>query len=320
MTLRREPFETEYLDPRRGFDPTRVRGEVRWDPLTGRTARLLPEGTIPPPVRHDLDALAASTRDGCPFCTDAIERATPRFLASQWPEGRIRRGAAVLFPNLVAYANWSSVSVYSPELHLLPLDAITPSLLADNLATQVEFLRATRAQWQSVNANHLPSSGSSIVHPHLQGAASAAPTNAQRMLAELPAAALREYVELEREGERHIGSNAGVDWLASFAPAGVGEVRALGDAAGSPAELEQKTIDELARGVVAVLQTYAELGFESFNFALTGLPLVLRLVARAYFAPTGRSDVMWSERLHEETATDLAPERLAALVRRSASP
>jgi hypothetical protein len=38
---------------------------------------------------------------------------------------------------------------------------------------------------------------------------------------------------------------------------------------------------------------------------------VLRLVGRAYFGPLQRSDAMWSERLHWEAATDLAPEKVA---------
>jgi hypothetical protein len=37
----------------------------------------------------------------------------------------------------------------------------------------------------------------------------------------------------------------------------------------------------------------------------------LRLVGRAYFGPLLRSDAMWSERLHWEAATDLAPEKVA---------
>lgn len=308
MKLRSERFVATFLDPRQEFAAVEVPVEVRFDPLTGRSARLLPEGSIPAPALHDLDELAEQTRATCPFCTDALERETPRF---PWGDGRIRRGEAVLFPNLVPYAPWSSVSVYSPDRHRLALDEITPALLADNLAAQVEFGRAVAQEWFSINANHLPAAGSSIFHPHLQGAASPVPTNAQRELAESPVA---DYLALERNGERHIASRDGVDWFASFAPEGIGEVRAF-----LPA-LDEEHTAELARGVVDVLQVYAELGFESFNLALTGPPWILRLVARAYFGAAERSDVMWSERLHDEVATDLAPERLAALVRQRASP
>ena len=309
MKLRSERFVSTFLDPRQGFEPVEVAVEVRWDPLLGHAARLLPAGSIPPPARHDLDALAAETRASCPFCADALERETPRF---PWGD-RIRRGEAVLFPNLVPYAKWSSVSVYSPDRHRLALDEITQPLLADNLAVQAEFGRRAGEAWFSVNANHLPPSGSSVFHPHLQGAASPVPSTVQRQLADAPVA---EYVALERDGERHIASSGGVDWYASFAPGGIGEVRAFA----LERELDDALADELARGLVVVLQVYAELGFESFNFALTGPPPTLRVVARAYFGPSRRSDVMWSERLHGDVATDLAPERLAALVRRRAAP
>jgi len=62
--------------------------------------------------------------------------------------------------------------------------------------------------------------------------------------------------------------------------------------------------------------------FQSFNLAMYGAAtsepgamLVVRLVARAYFGPLQRSDVMWSERLHAEAATDFNPEQLADLGR-----
>src|ERR671937_979126 len=101
------------------------------------TAELLDEGSLPAPEQQDLEALAERSRPTCPFCAARIESETPRFPPELWPQGRIRCGDAVLFPNLVAYAKWSSVSVYSPDRHLLRLEELTPTLLADNLMTQV---------------------------------------------------------------------------------------------------------------------------------------------------------------------------------------
>lgn len=328
MELRSERYVAELLDPRSGFERVRLPLEIRWDPLTGQSCRLLPEGSIPPPARHDLERLAAETQAACPFCAGALEQQTPCFPPELAPEGRIRCGEAVLFPNLVPYAKWSSVSVYSPERHLLPIDEITPRLLADTLAAQVRFAQAAvacdpGAAWVSINANHLPPSGSSIFHPHLQGAANPVPTTVQRLLAELPAAAVRDYLDLERSsGERHIASTGRAEWLASFAPAGPGEIRGFVPGHACPSELDEALIEELARGVVVALRVYADLGFESFNLAVYGAPagtagytLTVRLVTRAFVGAARRSDVMWSERLHGEAATDLAPERVAALAR-----
>jgi UDPglucose--hexose-1-phosphate uridylyltransferase len=328
VELRREQVVAEFLDPRNGFERASVPLEIRRDPLTGQTCRLLPAGSIPPPAQHDLDRLARETRGGCPFCDTRIERETPLFPPEVWPEGRIRRGEAVLFPNLVPYAKWSSVSVYSPARHLLPIAALSPSLIADNLATQVDFARAVQrhdpsSAWISINANHLPPSGSSIFHPHLQGSANPEPTTMQRLLAAVAPATVNAYVDAEREsGERLIASEGGIDWLAGFAPIGPGEIRAFVDGVTSPAELDETLVGALAGGIAGALRVYDGLGFESFNLALYGAPkktrgyrLNLRLVARAYYGPSRRSDAMWSERLHWEAATDLAPERVAELAR-----
>jgi UDPglucose--hexose-1-phosphate uridylyltransferase len=232
------------------------------------------------------------------------------FPAEVCAAGRIRRGEAVLFPNLVPYAKWSSVSVYSPSRHVLPLTELTPRLIADNIAAQLDFAQAVVAYdpssaWASINANHLPPSGSSIFHPHLQGSANPVASTMQRLLAEAP---VPEYVTAEREGERHIASGPCIDWIASFAPIGPAEIRGF---VASP-ELDE-AVDELAAGISRILHVYADLGYESFNLALTGT--VLRIVARAYYGPLGRSDAMWSERLHWEAATDLTPESVAALAR-----
>lgn len=311
MKLRSERFVATYLDPRQAFAPVELPLEVRWDPLTGQSCRLLPAGSIPPPERHDLQALAERTQPTCLFCSGRLEAETPRFPPEVWEAGRIRCGEAVLFPNLVPYSKWSSVSVYSAERHVIPIDELTPRLLADNLSTQIDFGRAVTkrdpsSSWISVNANHLPPSGSSIFHPHLQGSANPVASTLQRLLADAPVA---EYAAAERDGERHIASGAQVDWIASFAPIGPAEVRGVVSAT----ELDDETVDELAEGISRILGVYAELGYESFNLALSGG--LVRLVARAYYGPLARSDAMWSERLHWEAATDLAPERVAELAR-----
>ena len=325
IRLERETFEAELLDPRCGFEPTRTTIEVRRDPLTGHSARILPAGSFPPPARHDLERLAAETREACPFCAKRIEEQTPRLPPEIWPEGRIRVGEAVLFPNLVPYAKWSSVSVYSAGRHLLSLPELTPELVADNLRAQREFGRAVAARdpgapWISVNANHLAPSGSSIFHPHLQGSAHPLPTTMQRLLRGVFPGDVPAYVQAEREeGSRLVASSQGIDWIASFAPLGPAEICAFVSEVGSPHELKDEQIDQLARGISAVLRVYDELGFQSFNLALYGVPraevLLLRLVARAYFGAAERSDAMWSERLQWEAATDLAPEHVAELAR-----
>jgi UDPglucose--hexose-1-phosphate uridylyltransferase len=323
LGFERETFEAELLDPRRGFEPTRTTVEARRDPLTGHSARILPAGSFPPPARHDLERLAAETREVCPFCAERIEEQTPRLPPEVWPEGRIRVGEAVLFPNLVPYAKWSSVSVYSADRHNIPLSELTPLLVGDNLRAQREFARAVHdhdraSAWIGVNANHLAPAGSSIFHPHLQGTVNPLPTTMQRLLARVDPDDLAAYLAAERQaGERLVASSARIAWLASFAPLGPAEICAFAGGVESFSELTETDLGELARGISAAVRVYDALGFQSFNLAFYSVcdAVLLRLVARAYFGAAERSDAMWSERLQWEAATDLAPERVAELAR-----
>jgi hypothetical protein len=77
-------------------------------------------------------------------------------------------------------------------------------------------------------------------------------------------------------------------------------------------------VAELGHGIATALTFYAELGFTSYNLALYGTggrdaqpDMLLRMVCRANPEPWYRSDVMWLERLHHETAVDLWPEDVA---------
>ncbi|HEX9376606.1 MAG TPA: hypothetical protein VGB19_10260 [Actinomycetota bacterium] len=320
MKLRSRVVEAEILDPGAGFRPARTVVEIRWDPLTGHSSRILPARGLMPPGEADLEALAEESRATCPFCPDRIESRTPKLTPAVAPEGRIRVGRAVLFPNLLPYGAHSSVSVYAPDLHLLRLGDMTPDLVADNLAAQVAWVRAVQAtdpdaRWASVSANHFVPSGSSLFHPHLQGLVDREPTTVQRVLSEVPAGRFAEYLDTERDlGARYVGRIGRVEWLAGFAPVGPAEIRAFVPGAASPAELDERDVRDLGRGIATVLNLYADLGYESFNLAACGVPdrpLDVRIVARSSLRPFYRSDVTSLERLHFEGAVDVSPEDLA---------
>jgi UDPglucose--hexose-1-phosphate uridylyltransferase len=327
MELRREVFHGQMLLPDRDFAPAQTSVEVRWDPLTGHAARLVRSPSpLFPPSGFDLEALAEQTEQSCPFCPDRLERQTPMFPPAVWPEGRIRSGAALGFPNLLPYAQHTAVSVYSPALHFLPLERMTPRLVADNLACQVAFCAAVArhdpaARWASVNANHMLPSGSSLFHPHLQGLAQPVPSTMQRLLAEVPTERFADYLDTERRlGARYLGGSGRVTWLAAFAPLGPYELRAFMPGVAAPAELadERDLVEELGWGIATALGLYAELGFQSFNLAIYGAPagtagyqLNLRMLCRSNLDAPYRSDAALLERLHWEAAVDTTPEALA---------
>jgi len=323
MILRRELLTAEMIEPGTG-EPLRTTIDVRFDPLTGHSSRILPGRGLMPPNDFDLEAFARETQPGCPFCPGRIDRLTPRLTARIHPGGRITHGEAILFPNLHAYSSHSAVSVYSPTLHYLPLGEITQRLLADNLAAQAAFAQAVMAaepqsRWASVNANHMLPSGSSLFHPHMQGIVDSQPTTQQRLLADVPPERFAAYLDAERRsGERFLGDTGRIQWVASFAPIAPAELRAFAPGISSPAELTDDLTGELAHGLALALGAYAEMGFESFNCAVygappgtSGYPLNLRLACRSNLKPFYRSDSTFLERLHWEGAVDVAPEEVA---------
>lgn len=323
MELRRELVTAEMIEPGTGeLIVTPI--EVRFDPVTGHSSRILPDRGLMPINDFDVEAFARENQPGCPFCRERVFELTPTFPDWVYAEGRIARGEAVLFPNLHAYSSHSCVSVYSPQLHYLPLGAITDRLMSDNLATQVEFERVAMAadpgsRWASINANHMLPSGSSLFHPHLQGIVDSQPTTIQRMLVDAPSQRFESYLEAERRaGERYLVDTGRVEWVVSFAPIAPAEVRGFIREVSSPVELDQDLIIELAHGLTLALNGYAEMGFESFNLAVygappatEGYPLNLRLGCRSNLSAFYRSDSTFLERLHWEGAIDVSPETVA---------
>ena len=275
MELSRELLTAEMIDPSTG-EPARTTIEVRHDPLTGHSSRILPERGLMPASDFDLEAFARESQPSCPFCPGRVDQLTPKLAAGIHPDGRITRGEAMLFANLHAYSSHSSVSVYSPRLHYLPLDQVTRRLLADNLATQVAFARAVMAadpqsRWASINANHMLPSGSSLFHPHMQGIVDSQPTTMQRLLAEVPAQRYAAYLDTERRlGERYLGNTGRFEWIVSFAPIAPAELRAFAAGISSPAEFDDDLIAELAHGLALALTAYAEMGSRASTAPSTG--------------------------------------------------
>jgi len=327
MEFERTRLVAEMVAPGSG-ELIRTEVEVRVDPLTGHTSRILPNRGLMPPNDFDLEAFARENEERCPFCAGRIERLTPNLPPAVHPAGRMVQGEAVLFPNLHAYSSHSCVSVYSPRLHYLPLGRITERLMEDNLSTQVQYAKAVigadpESRWSSINANHMLPSGSSLFHPHLQGIIDVSPTTLQRQLTDVPAERFDDYLDTERHaGVRFLGNSGRVHWLVSFAPIAPAEVRAFVPGLGSPVELDEDLVAELADGLVATLNSYAELGYESFNLAMygappgtLGYPLNLRIACRSNLESFYRSDSTFLERLHWEGAVDLAPEDVAERIR-----
>lgn len=304
---------------------------IRVDPLTGRTSRLITGTRLSPEERPDLSGLTART-GFCPFCADTIESATGMFEPRIAPDGRIRRGSAVIVPNVMAYSEYSSVGVYDTGRHFIDLPELTPTIVGDLLAAFVEYTRAIhgiRPLWSSVNANYLPPSGSSLVHPHAQSAHDDFGTSRQRRIVEASTAwaGARSFwdalVDREQGGPRWVARRGRVAVLTPFAPVGFHEVWLVVSGCRDITELTGDDCADLGASLSRVLGAYHGLNLTSFNWAMYGAgpaptdrySTLLRVVSRSNAEPLYRSDVTYFEKLHDEAMIDLTPEELAEVLR-----
>ena len=303
---------------------------VRVDPLTGRTSRVITGTKLAPSERPDLSELTA-TPPFCPFCADKVMQATGTFDPKITDEGRIKRGSALIVPNVMAYSEYSSVGLYDTEKHFLDLPELTGQKVADLLRAFVDYTKGVhglRPMWSSVNANYLPPSGSSLVHPHGQSAHDDIGTTGQRRLVAASKAwggtpYWQSLVETERDGERWIGQKGRISFFTPFAPGGFHEVWAVIDGAKDIVELTDEDCQDLGEGMSNVFAAYCGLNLTSFNWAIAGggpnpsdrYSLLVRIVSRSNAEPMYRSDVTYFEKLHDEAMVDVGPEAVAAAVR-----
>jgi UDPglucose--hexose-1-phosphate uridylyltransferase len=306
---------------------------IRVDPLTGHTSRIVSGTKLSPTTRPDLSELTADP-PFCPFCAGTIEQATGTFPAEVVPEGRIRRRNSVVVPNVLAYSEFSSVGLYDTTRHFLDLPDLTASRVGDLLGALVDYttaLHRMRPMWSSINANYLPPSGSSLVHPHAQSAHDDVGTTLQRLLVERSArwqasggrSFWDELLAQEQDGPRWVGRIGRVCFLTPFAPIGFHEVWAVVDGCRDLDQLTEADCADLGAGMSRVFAAYADLCLTSFNWALygggpassNGWSTLLRIVSRSNAEPMYRSDVTYFEKLHSEAMVDLAPEDLAQTLR-----
>lgn len=337
MTIRFEKHTriTRFLDPARNFEPNERLTEIRVGPLTGQTSRLLhfPIRILSKP---DLDEMVErSLQFGCPFCPQMIENVTPKFLPGLTEKERIRRGSAVLFPNMFPYDTYSAVAIFSEE-HFKPLADFSPELLCDGFLVCAEYLEAARAadpvaaRHRAVNWNYMPLAGGTIIHPHLQIIAGESPTNYQQVVldaseryaAENSTPYWTDLIEEERRlGERFIAEVGRTAWLTSFSPKGFIDIMAIFKDRPTIGDVTEADWMDFSRGLSAAMKFLDEQGFYSFNMAIySGLGddhfrTHAKLIPRAVLPPMDASDINYFNMLHNEVLTIFEPEDICEQAR-----
>ena len=308
--------------------------EIRTHPITGRTCRITfsrSEEREPGAERLPAPPPFAEDRDACPFCRRHLQMRTPRLADGLYPQGRMTRGASVLFPNLYPYGQYSAVSLFD-DRHFVAIGQASVVSYYDSLRNCRDYLLRIleyddQAVYMAITQNHLPSAGGSLLHPHLQVHADRIPDNLQRVILNCAVdyhrhsgrRLLSDYLAREvQSGQRIIGNTGSWQWLAAFAPEGFFEIWAILPAVTSIRRTPDHHWQALAQGIVNAQNFYRSLGRNGYNLGLMlvedGSDVVeLRLVmtVRSNYAPWVRSDFTGFEVMLDDMATFNTPEQTA---------
>jgi len=328
----RATFESPFKE----FETITLEGEIRTDPLTGHVTRIAPF-RLKPFQRRDVSELVARSARKCPFCPDRVLEKSSRFTPDFGvPGGRIRDGAAVLFPNAFPYADYSAVAVLGPE-HFVEPEAFTPDMFLGAFRVSREYFlrvldKSPQAVHASINMNYMPLAGAGLIHPHVQVLAAETPTRFHHRLLEAaamfnpddPCAVFRERVRQERDiGVRYVGRTGEVHWMTAFAPVGMYDVWGVLPQGPPFHSMTGESWFDFADGICRVLKFLDRKNVQSFNLALytrnskEGTPTfhLVRLVPRVNLPEFEVSDINYFERLHDESLTFVPPEEAAGELR-----
>jgi galactose-1-phosphate uridylyltransferase len=326
ISFERVEREATFNDPREDFDTVSIPVKHRFDPLTNRSSRLVTSAVPPYERPFDIDSYVTDDTN-CVFCPDMVSTVTPTFVDDDAGK-RDGFGEAVCFPNITPYAEESLVVVLT-KAHHRAIDKLTSDLLFDGMRTAWNALEGTspgdgEEAYRSINMNFYPSSGSSIVHPHMHGIADDVGTSEYRRFIERSRAFRNEHgypywetlVETEREmGERYIAGGESIDWISAFAPKHFDHVFGVADSDA----LSDPTVffEEVAEGIDNILAHYAEQDFNAYNFAIYlpddahQMPPIVQILARTPFDKYQSSGVFFMQMLHDEGIIETPPEAYA---------
>ena len=317
---------SRFLDPSRGYDEVKRYSEVRYDPLTGHTSRIL-DFPVREVKKSDLTGLIKTSRQFCPFCPELVEYVTPKFHPDLANKERYSQGQALCVPNAFPYDENGAVTVMTSE-HFVALNEFTTEVMTDAFECCFQYLTDVIAKqndmiYQSVNWNYMSQAGGSIIHPHLQIAASSSPTNYYTYAV----AALSQYQdehgsgywsdlvkEENMRGERMIATTKDISWIVAFAPMGIFDIIGVLKGVRSPEDIRGEILQELVSGVLKVMSYIDSLNMCSLNlstyFLLANHLFTphIRICPRVNIPPFDTSQINYMGMLHNETLTILKPE------------
>lgn len=333
ITFRKEEEWFTFYDSKGEFIERKT--EIRFDPLTGESSRLVFDAGLAPSSADYSEAAELTKGKNCPFCSENVLKMTPVFSKEIVKEGRIFQGDAVLFPNLFPYSKHNGVVVFSAQ-HYVQLGEFTAPLIKDAFLAAQQYISNVVAtdpevKFASINWNYLPSSGGSILHPHLHVIISESPTNYQALTLEKGHAFtadtgneyFNELYEAEKtNSDRWIGEKGDVAWIHAFAPKSHNDLIGIFTNSNNVYDISEEDWYNFSEGLTAIFAGFIEQGFSSFNLSLhvpvdqrSKQPVHVRLIPRLTLGQLGTSDINFFQALHQEPLTYKAPEEIAKKMR-----
>jgi len=333
MSIRfiKENIESVFLNPMNDFSESSVYFEVRKDPLTKETSRIVPETGIEFQKTEDFSEMINES-EGCFFCEENVEKNTPKFKKKIVEDGRIKVGDVILFPNIFPYGKYSGVCAFKE--HFIPLKKFNAEIIGDALTACKIFAENVykndkTAKYCTVNWNYLPPAGSSILHPHIQPLIDPSVSNYHKLLinsskkyfSDNGSSFWKDIIKVEIEkNERYIGKTGSVEWITPFAPRGHFEIIGITN---SPnfISLSDTEIIDIATGIAKVLEFYDKESRDSFNMSIySGIlgdfedkeyfSTNIRLIARSNMQKYYMNDANYLRMLLNEPIVSTSPEEI----------
>ena len=326
--IAKEEFFT-FHDPMQDGKLIDRKTEIRMDPLTGETSRIIFDPGAPFTSTDYSEQAKQTEGTKCPFCPENVHTFTPKFPNDLIEDGRIIQGEAVVFPNLFPYSKHNAV-VRMCDQHYVKLDEFTAPMIANSFSAAHNYLTKVIAQdpetaYASINWNYLPPSGGSILHPHIHVLASEMPTNYQLIAlasseqfhTETGSNYYDSLIETERKiDERFIATVGSIDWVHAFAPKSHTDFIGVLDVS-SLDELNDNNWQDLAESLTHFFRYFESIGIASFNLGLfipvsknSSERVHVRIVPRLTMGALQTSDMNVFNFLHGEPLCLKVPEEI----------
>jgi UDPglucose--hexose-1-phosphate uridylyltransferase len=324
-----------YLNPFMNFESYEGSMEIRWDPLTSLTSRVV-HFPVRKVEKYNIESFRCSSTDiKCPFCNENRAKMSARLDRSIFGSDYLQKGDVTLIPNLISFDKYSLVAIISQD-HFLSIKALADrSSITNGIEMLLEGFRLikikdSKTSFFSINCNFMPMSGGSLIHPHIQGISGEWPTNYHRIILEKSSEfycntgtifwedLIKEEKTLE---QRYIGESGSTVWYTPFAPKGNIDIGFIMNES-SFFKISSEEWTYFTSGLNKTLNYLDNENVTGFNLSIfsgddndSHFRVNGRIVARRFLPPTNAADVNYFEKIHLETACLLAPEKVASQMR-----